>query len=166
MNSIARAVPFETSFKILDVTEFLIDGYKTLIDLFSDYELAQSIADKKNVVSEISRILTSAMKIEAEFLYPAIKKVLKEKGMISAAIMNQTVLKYLMSEIEELDADSDIYDVKIRVLGENVTRHFKETQNRILSQVTACEKIDLWALGAQVVTRKQEQLNLNVEVLA
>src|SRR4051812_13770994 len=139
MSNITRAVPFETSFKILDVTEFLIDGYKTLIDLFNDYELAQSIADKQNVVSEISRILTSAMKIEAEFLYPAIKKVLKEKGMISAAIMNQTVLKYLMSEIEELDADSDIYDVKIRVLGENVTRHFKETQNRILSQVTACE---------------------------
>lgn len=166
MSNITRAVPFETSFKILDVTEFLIDGYKTLIDLFSDYELATSIVEKQNVISEISRILTSAMKIEAEFLYPAIKKVLKEKGMISAAIMNQTVLKYLMSEIEGLDADSDIYDVKVRVLGENVTRHFKETQNRILSQVTACEKIDLWALGAQAVTRKQEQLNLSVEALA
>ena len=166
MNNIARAVPFETSFKILDVTEFLIDGYKALIDLFSNYERAPSIVEKQNVVAEISRILTSTLKIEAEFLYPAIKKILKEKGMISAAIMNHTILKYLLSEIEGIDADSDIYDVKIRVLGENVARHFKETQNRILSQITVCEKIDLWALGTQAVTRKQELLGINIEALA
>src|SRR4051812_11422485 len=99
MSSIARGVPNETSFKILDVTEFLIEGYKALTDLFNDYEGALSIDQKQHIVTEISRILTSTMKIEADFLYPTIKKLLKEKGMISAAIMNHTVLKYLMAEI-------------------------------------------------------------------
>ncbi len=106
------------------------------------------------------------MKIEAEFLYPAIKKVLKEKGMISAAIMNHTVLKYLMSEIESIDADSDVYDIKIRVLGEHVMRHFKETESRILSQVTECERIDLWALSAQVPSRRKDSLKISAEALA
>lgn len=165
MNSV-KEFPFEASFKVLDVTEFLIDGYKALVELFGGYERASSLIEKQNVVSEISRILTATMKIEAEFLYPAIKKVLKENGIISAAIMNHTVLKYLMSEIESIDADSDIYDVKIRVLGENVMRHFKETHNRILSQITVCEKIDLWALGAQVASRKHESLDISIEALA
>jgi hypothetical protein len=161
MSSIARGLPAEASFKIVDVTEFLIDGYKAINDLFGDYERARSLDEKQNVVAEVSRILTSAMKIEAEFLYPTIKKVLKEKGMISAAIMNHTVLKYLMSEIETIDLDSDIYDIKFRVLGEHVMNHFKETESRILSQVTECEKIDLWALGAQVAKRKQESMDIN-----
>lgn len=161
MSNIVREVPFETSFKILDVTDFLVDGYKALIELFSDFESASSIIEKQKVVTEISRILTSAMKIEAEFLYPAIKKVLKEKGMVSAALMNHTTLKYLMSEIETIDADSDIYDIKIRVLGEHVSRHFKEAQSKILSKVTAYEKIDLWALGTQVESRKQGALEIN-----
>lgn len=166
MNSVVREAPFETSFKILDVTDFLTDGYKALVDLFSDYERALGTIEKQKVVVEVSRILTATMKIEADFLYPAIKKLLKEKGMISAAVMNHTVLKYLMSEIESLDADSDIYDIKIRVLGEHVTRHFKETERRILSQVTECERIDLWALSAQVPSRRKESLKISAEALA
>ncbi len=166
MNNIAREAPFETSFKVLDVKNFLTDGYTALIDLFDDYERALTIIEKQKAVAEVARILNATMKIEAEFLYPAIKKVLKEKGMISAAIMNHTVLKYLMSEIESIDADSDVYDIKIRVLGEHVMRHFKETESRILSQVTECERIDLWALSAQVPSRRKGSLKISAEALA
>lgn len=149
MSHIARELPFETSFKILDVKEFLADGYKVLIDLFGSYDRSPSIDEKQKIVADIFRILIASMKIEESFLYPAIKKLLKEKAAISGAIMNHTSLKYLMVEIDGIDADSEIYDIKIRVLGEHALSHFKETQIKILSQVTECETIDLWALGSK-----------------
>ncbi len=72
--------------------------------------------------------------------------------------MNHTVLKYLISEIESIDVDSDIYDIKIRVLCENAKQHIKENQSKIFSKAKASGKIDLWRVGAQLALRKEELL--------
>ena len=77
------------------------------------------------------------------------KIALKEKGVVSSATMNHAILKYLIIEIESIDADSDIYDIKIRVLGEHVKQHIKEKQSKLFPKAHASGKIDLWMLGAK-----------------
>lgn len=155
MTNIAREMLFETSSQVLDATAFLSIGYKELINVFDEYERAKSIPEKQQMVEQISSTLMINMQIEEEIFHPAVKLVLKEKGVISAVIMNHSILKYLVSEIKSIDADSDIYDVKVRVLGEHVKQYFREKESRLFPKAHASGKIDLWALGAELASRKQ-----------
>lgn len=165
MRNIAKEIVFETSSQVLDAIAILSAAHKELIHLFDEYERAQSITDKRKIVEKISTILIINMQIEEEIVHPAVKMVLKEKGVISAITMNHSILKYLVSEIKSIDADSDIYDVKVRVLGEHVRQYFKEKENRLFPKAHASRIVDLWALGTQLTSRKQELLDKCIGVM-
>ncbi len=158
MTNSAREILFETSPQILDAIAFLSSGDQAVVNLFAKYERTQSIVEKQNVAEKICKTLMINMQIEEEIFHPAVKIALKEKGVVSAATMSHAVLKYLILEIESLDADSDIYDIKIRVLGEHVKQHVKEKQSKLFPKAHVSGKIDLWRLGAQVALRKEELL--------
>ena len=74
--------------------------------------------------------------------------------------MSHARLKYLIAEIEHIDADSEIYDVKIKVLGEHLKEYVKEKQTKLFPKANASGKIDLWRLGAQLALRKEELKNM------
>ena len=156
MTYIAREILFEASSKVLDATTFLSYGDQEVMNLFAKYERAHSIIEKQAVVENICRALMINMQIEEEIFHPMLRVILKEKGIVSAVTMNYARLKYLISEIENIDADSDIYDIKIRVLGEHVKEHVKEKQSKLFAKAHASGKIDLWRLGTQLALRKQE----------
>ena len=156
MTNIAREILFETSPQLLDAAAFLSSADQEVINLFSKYERAQSMVEKQKLVEKICKALTINMQIEEEILYPAIQVALKEKGMVSAAKMNRAILKYLISEIKSIDANSDTYDIKIKVLSEQAKHTVKERQGKLFPKVKATGKIDLWKLGTQLALRKEE----------
>lgn len=155
MTNIAREILFETSSEIVDGITFLRQAYGELIDIFSEYKSSQATAAKRDAAEKISRILTVTMQLEEEIFYPAIKGACKESGLFSLAAMSHSLLRYLLLEISSLDADSLVYDIKVRVLGDQVQQYFKETQRK-LARLNPSRKIDLWRLGGQLALRKQE----------
>jgi hypothetical protein len=154
MTNIARENLFDLSLPIYKATDFLSLRYQEVTDLFGNYERATSMVEKQTVASKICTALIINAHIEEDVFYPEVKKLLKEKGLISAAIMEHSILKYLVAEIQNLDADSAIYDIKIKVLNEHVKYQIKEKQNKLFPKVNASGKVDLWRLGAQVAARK------------
>jgi len=154
MTNIVRKIQFETSTQVLDAISFLSAMQGKILELFNQYGKS---ADKKAITTKICKALTTNMQIEEEIFYPAIKKAVKENGIISAAIMEHSILKYLIAEIEDLDEDSSVYDIKVSVLGEQVKAHFMTDQTKLFPKVSASKKTDLWAVGAQLAWRIQEQ---------
>jgi len=63
--------------------------------------------------------------------------------------------KELIAQLEEMEPGDDHYDAKVTVLGENVDHHVKEEQDEMFPKSKRA-KLDLAALGAQMLERKQE----------
>ena len=162
MSRIAREIQFETSNQIPDATSVLGESQKALIDLFGRYDRSRSIVEKAAITQEICTALRTEIQIEEDIFYPAVKKVLKETGTISAAIMANSILKYLIAEIEDLDADSSVYDIKVRVLSEHVKENIIEKQTKLFPKVNASGSLDVWGLGAQLKARKEKLMDTAV----
>ena len=64
-------------------------------------------------------------------------------------------MKNLISEIEEMEVGEELYDAKIRVLGEMVKQHIKEEEEELFPELQST-KMDLDAVGKELAERKQE----------
>jgi hypothetical protein len=63
--------------------------------------------------------------------------------------------KDLIEQLEEMAPGDDHYDAKVTVLGENIDHHVKEEQDEMFPKAKKA-KLDLAALGAQMLKRRQE----------
>jgi hypothetical protein len=145
-----KEVMFNSSLQVFSAIDFLNSRYQEISNLFSRYELAFSFTEKKKTSELICETLLANVQSEEATLFPEIKKSLKDKGALSAIVMEHSILKYLVSEIESLDADSVIYDIKVKVLGERVKQLIKEKQHNFFPKVIAMGKVDFWRLGAEL----------------
>jgi len=162
MTNITTDITFETPPKIADATAFLSGAHQKLFDLFEAYEHSQSIIEKQKTTEKICRTLIINMQLEEEIFHPVMQISLKEKGMVSFARMNHKILRYLVSEIESMDIDSDVYDIKVKVLTEHVKEHIREKQSKIFPKVNAPDKINVWGLGVQLEVCKEELLSNSI----
>jgi len=159
MTNIARKIQFEASSQMLDAITFLSAAQKEILDLFNQY--GKFHANKKVVAKKICDALTIHMQIEEEIFHPALKKAVDENSAVSAVVMEHSILKYLIAEIESLDEDSTIYDIKFNVLGGHVKDYFMGKQIKLFPKVVTSKKLDLWVVGSELAWRKQELENSN-----
>ncbi len=127
--------------------------------LFADYEHTRSPAKKKKLVAEICNELSVHAQIEEEIFYPDVKAALKDKVLVPEATVEHAGVKDLIAQIEGIEPDGEMYDAKVKVLGEYVKHHVKEEQNEMFPQARA-SSLDLVALGARMAERKGELLAL------
>ncbi|HET6220988.1 MAG TPA: hemerythrin domain-containing protein, partial [Dongiaceae bacterium] len=77
------------------------------------------------------------------------------EDMLEEATVEHASAKDLIAQLEEADAEDELYDAKVKVLGEYVKHHVKEEQNELFPEVRGSE-LDLTALGEQLKQRKSE----------
>ena len=64
----------------------------------------------------------------------------------------------MISEIEEMQVGDELYDAKIRVLGEMVKRHIREEEEELFPGLESA-KMDLRGLGKELAERKEELMS-------
>lgn len=143
--------------KAQEATALLRADHKLVSLLFEQYESARSSTKKKAIVSQICTELTVHAQIEEEIFYPQVKAALKDKELIPEATVEHATLKELIAQIEDGEPDDEMYDAKVKVLSEYVKHHVKEEQNEIFPKAKA-SKLDMHALGEQLMQRKEELL--------
>lgn len=143
--------------KAQEATALLKADHKLVSLLFEQYESARSSTKKKAIVSQICTELTVHAQIEEEIFYPQVKAALKDKELIPEATVEHATLKELIAQIEDGEPDDEMYDAKVKVLSEYVKHHVKEEQNEIFPKAKA-SKLDMHALGEQLMQRKEELL--------
>lgn len=150
MNSTTKA---NSSAKDLDATALLRADHKLVSELFAEYDKARSPSRKKQLVDQICTELTVHAQVEEEIFYPAVKQALKDKELVPEATVEHATLKDLISQVEGIEPDGEMFDAKIKVLSEYVKHHVKEEQNEMFPKAKATS-LDMAELGAEITARK------------
>jgi hemerythrin superfamily protein len=140
-----------------DAIAMLKADHKKVSALFAEFGKARAPATKLRLVSTICAELSAHAQVEEEMFYPAVKAALKDKEMIPEAVIEQATMKDLISQIDGVSPDGEMYDARVKVLAEYVKHHVKEEHTEMFPKA-AKTRLDMVALGAQMAARKSELL--------
>ena len=146
--------------KLNDAIKLLTQDHKEVDALFKRYDkLCQTdgpAAQKAELARQICAMLTVHTTIEEEIFYPAARAALKEHDLLDEAEVEHASAKDLIEQIEGSSPDSDLYDAKVKVLGEYIDHHVKEERNEIFPKARSARKLDLIAMRDELMARKEE----------
>jgi hemerythrin superfamily protein len=140
--------------KTQDATAMLRADHKLVSGLFAQYEKTQSTSKKKQLVGQICTELSIHAQVEEEIFYPAVKEALHDHELVPEATVEHASLKSLISEVEGVEPDGEMFDAKIKVLGEYVKHHVKEEHTEMFPKAKATD-LDMKELGARIAARKE-----------
>lgn len=143
-----------------DATAILRADHDAVSDLFDEFEAAKSKDKKQALALKICNELTIHARIEEEIFYPAVKQALGEDAtdLLSEALVEHQSLKVLIGDIEDSAEDDELFDARVKVLGEYVKHHVKEEEGELFPQARDSD-LDMAELGSQLTQRKQELKN-------
>lgn len=129
----------------------LFEQYQTLVDEEAGGEERQELA------TTICTMLATHATIEEEVFYPAARDALDEDDLLDEAEVEHASAKDLIAQIRSMGPDDDLYDAKVKVLGEYVDHHVDEEEGEMFPK---CKKsdMDLVALGDALSARKEQLL--------
>lgn len=139
--------------------KLLMADHKEVKKLFKAYgKLVKDEAggdEKQALASQICAMLKIHTTIEEEMFYPAAREALSEQDLLDEAQVEHDSAKELISQIESMSPDEELYDAKVTVLGEYVEHHVGEEEGEMFPKLTKAKGLDLDELGQEMVTRKE-----------
>jgi hemerythrin superfamily protein len=145
-----------------DACDLLDTDHKNVMKMFKEYEeltnsRARSAAQKKmDLARQICMELTVHTQIEEEIFYPALRAVLKDTDMLDEASVEHQSAKELIAQLEAAGEADDMFDAKVKVLGEYVNHHIKEERAEIFPKARSARKLDLMSMRDELESRKEE----------
>ncbi len=123
---------------------------------FDKFEQLEDKSEKLELFQKIALALKVHTQIEEEIFYSAERGEV-EDDMLDEAQVEHDGAKKLISEIEAMKPGQDLYDAKVKVLGEYIKHHVKEEEQPggIFAQAKRGEP-DLEAMGKELKARKEE----------
>ena len=137
-----------------DAIALLRTDHQNVSKMFDQFEKTRSSERKKAIADKICAELTVHAQIEEEIFYPAARGAIREKDLIAEATVEHQSAKDLIAQIEG-GGSGEMWEAKVKVLGEYIKHHVKEEQNELFAQVRKT-KLDTKALGEQMQARKKE----------
>jgi hemerythrin superfamily protein len=141
--------------RALDALKMLRADHDRVLEMFERYEGLRSSRQKEKLAREICDELTVHTTLEEELFYPAVREAIKDDDLMDEANVEHQAAKELISQIEAGSPDEEMYDAKVKVLGEYIKHHIKEEQNEMFSKVRKTD-LDLVAMGERMKARKEE----------
>ena len=100
-------------------------------------------------------MLTAHATIEEEIFYPAARDAGVEGDLLDEAEVEHASAKDLIAQIRSMSPDDDLYDAKVKVLGEYVDHHVREEEDEMFPKCRKAD-MDLAELAQQLSERKAE----------
>ncbi len=140
-----------------DAINLLLEDHARVQKLFKEFKKAKEEPEaKQDIVETACTELSIHAQVEEEIFYPAAREAIGEGAdLLNEAEVEHNTAKDLISQLEEMDADDELYEATFTVLGEYVNHHIEEEQERLFPKVKKA-KLDLEALGEEIAQRKQE----------
>jgi hemerythrin superfamily protein len=145
-----------------DACDLLDADHRNVKKMFKEFEeltgsRARSAAQKKlDLARQICMELTVHAQIEEEIFYPAMRAALKDTDMIAEAEVEHQSCKDLIAQIQQMNEPDEMFEAKVKVLGEYVDPHVKEEKSEMFPKARAARKLDLIAMREQLELRKEE----------
>jgi hemerythrin superfamily protein len=138
-------------------TALLRADHKHVDELFKQFEKAKEDSEKEQIVAEICTELSVHAEVEEELFYPTVKAALDDHELVPEAIVEHQALKDLIAQVKDAEPDGEMYDAKVKVLGEYVKHHVKEEQDEMFPKAEKSD-VDMLDLGERIKARKEELL--------
>jgi len=143
----------------MDAVTLLRNDHRTVEELFKKFEKAGPSAHKtkERLVEKMIRELAVHAAIEEMAFYPAVKGVNDRlTDSVLESLEEHHVVKWLLSELENMDPREERFDAKVTVLIENVRHHVKEEERELFPAVRkAMSRKDLVELAEILETVKK-----------
>jgi hypothetical protein len=133
--------------------------HRQVEEWFDEYEQLDSNEEKRELFEKIALALKVHTKLEEEIFY-AEERGDVEDDMLDEAQVEHDSAKKMIAEIEAMQPGDDLYDAKVKVLGEYVKHHVKEEEQPggIFAQAKKGEE-DLEEMGERLKARKEELMS-------
>ena len=139
--------------------ELLEQDHREVEEWFDEYdELKEDDNRKGQLAEKICLALKVHAQIEEEIFYPQAREATKDNDLIDEALVEHATVKKLIGEIEAMEVNEELYDAKMRVLGEMVKHHINEEEEELFPELEAA-KMDLNAVGKEIAERKEELMS-------
>lgn len=145
---------------VQEAIAMLTEEHREVSDMFEQFEQLGDRAKvaKAKLVEKICTALIVHTAIEEEIFYPAVREALKDgEDMVDEAVVEHASAKDLIRQLQEMNPDEDLYDAKVKVLGEQIDHHVEEEEKEMFPKARK-SGLDLNELGAEMAQRKQELL--------
>ena len=116
----------------------LKDDHKTVEALFKRFEKAgdRAYSEKRAVVDRIIEELSKHAAIEEQLFYPVVRATVPETEDIALERLEEHhIVKWVLSELDEMAPEDERFDAKVTVLIENVRHHVKEEETEFFPMV-------------------------------
>ena len=156
MTTTKRAAP--------DACSLLDADHRKVKKMFGEYEtLTRSKAasagqKRRELANEICLELTVHAQIEEQIFYPALRQAIKSTDLLDEAKVEHATVKDLIAQLESASGVDEMFDAKVKVLGEYIDHHVKEERNEIFPKARSTRGLDLVALRDELAARKEELL--------
>jgi hypothetical protein len=136
--------------------QLLKKDHREVEEMFDEFEQLDEDSEKLALFKKIALALKVHTQIEEEIFYPAERGDV-EDDMLDEAQVEHDGAKKLIAEIEKMRPGEELYDAKVKVLGEYIKHHVKEEEQPggIFAQAKKGDQ-DLEAMGKEIKTRKTE----------
>jgi hemerythrin superfamily protein len=141
-----------------DAIALLTADHREVSDMFEQFDQLgdRATTSKEKLKDKICKALIAHTTIEEEIFYPAVRAKIEEgEDMVDEAVVEHAAAKDLIQQLQEMQPDDELYDAKVKVLGEQIEHHVKEEEKEMFPKVKK-SGLDLLALGQEMAMRKQE----------
>lgn len=144
-----------TTMQDQDAIKILKADHKVVSQWFEEFEKTEDDSEKAKLVEQIVLALKVHTQVEEEIFYPAAREALSDEDLIDEAVVEHAAAKDLMSEIEAMEVGEELYDAKVKVLGEQIEHHVEEEEKEMFPKLQKTD-MDMVAIGIRIAERKQE----------
>jgi hemerythrin superfamily protein len=141
-----------------DAIGALLEDHRKVNKLFGEFDKAKTSEEKEQIARTVCQELTAHATLEEELFYPAVRKIDPEKfgDLLDEATVEHTTAKDLIAQIEGSGPNDDLFDAKVKVLGEYVKHHIQEEEGELFPKLVE-EKCDLRPIAEEMATRRTGQ---------
>ena len=143
----------------MDAITLLRNDHKTVEQLFKRFEKAgdRAYVEKREIVDRIIEELSVHAAIEELVFYPVTRATVPDTEDIALESLEEHhIVKWLLSELVDLDPRDERFDAKVTVLIENVRHHVEEEESDFFPKVRdELSRTELADLGQALVDAKK-----------
>jgi hemerythrin superfamily protein len=141
-----------------DAISLLTEDHEQVKAMFEQYEGLgeRAHASKQKLAIQICTELTKHATAEEEIFYPAVRAAGKDnEDLVDEATVEHASAKDLIAQILSMDEGDELFDAKVKVLGELIEHHVQEEEDEMFPKARKAG-LDLEALGQEIEERKAQ----------
>jgi hemerythrin-like domain-containing protein len=122
----------------MDAITMLRDDHKRVRGLFKRFEQAgdNALKTKREIVDRIIEELSVHSAIEEQVFYPAVRSAVEQaEDDVLESLEEHHVVKWVLSELEDMEPEDERFEAKVTVLIENVRHHMQEEEQEMFPEV-------------------------------